>query len=288
MTKLLTAAFLILSSLVGPAAEDEKFDLQLLSPKGRNSYVVLARTGIFGFGPSEEREQPDFSDYRIESPPSEGDRALHLLMKEEFAKDALLRLAGEADLPGQMYTLCGLHAKDAQLFSQALKIYQSRSRGRSARVVMKSRGQSGDLEARGIIKDIQAGRYDKDVTSRVDFEYMSEAGQKYYQDLRGAESFDLSDNNPHSKNQHALQALLKEEGPVSILNHLIDNAKAPGQMYALCGLHALDEGSFDRAVRKLKGKTGKIMVMSERSAKETEIPEVIEMIDSGQYDAFVR
>jgi len=212
-------------------------------------------------------------------------------MKEELALDALVRLVGEADLSGQLYGLCGLHAKDTELFKEALKKHDERTRGIRSRVVIQSRGQSGDVDVRGVVKDIKAGRYDKDVIGRHDYEYTSEYGHACYNELRLAESFDLVETKTPkdtSKNQRALQTLLKEEGPVDILNNLFDHANTTGKMFALCGLHAIDEGSFDKAVRKLKDNKDRVMVISAHSAKETELPNLLETIDSGRYDAFVR
>ena len=91
-----------------------QFDASVLSEMGRKSYGKLLNADIFSIGKVGEGGNT-----------SEEELALHRLLKEKQAVEALVTLADQATSEGALYALLGLRLKDTNLFRSAVEKYKS-------------------------------------------------------------------------------------------------------------------------------------------------------------------
>jgi hypothetical protein len=108
-------------------------------------YDVVKKASIFCIGP--------FGLAGTTSPP---EKALREIVKQEGAKQVLIRLLDEATPEGQMYALVGLKAVDPAKFKSRLKLYAEKStQMKTAKGCIVSQQPISE-----VVKAIAAGRYD--------------------------------------------------------------------------------------------------------------------------------
>jgi hypothetical protein len=158
----LIAVVLTLSFCVAHAAQNPKFEVERLSPKGRSAYQKLFSAEIFrvgGVGYSGET--------------SEEELALYDLLDESDAVEALKSLVSNASYEGGLYGLLGLSITNVGKFNRAVEVYKSRGQPHERHIqsfagLGVSKGQVatqsgcviGADDWLKIVSNIQSGRYD--------------------------------------------------------------------------------------------------------------------------------
>lgn len=157
----LVAMFLPLLSL--QARQESAFNSSTLSVKGQQAYGRLFNARIFAIGPTGWEAQT-----------SEEELALHDLLAEPNAVEALKSLANAASPEGSLYGLLGLRFKDIEVFRQELDVFKVKPEppGREPPPYSRFKVPQGHVASqRGcivtrvgwqkIISAIEAGDYDK-------------------------------------------------------------------------------------------------------------------------------
>lgn len=116
MLKLLFLVILgsiLINKVNGQTAEENKFDPEKLSSKGKIAYEKLLTTNEFDEPLISEGE--DLSE-NIES--------FNLLLDEKLADEAYKSLLNEANMVGQLYALCAIYYTDHEFFKKAVEKYK--------------------------------------------------------------------------------------------------------------------------------------------------------------------
>lgn len=111
---ILFAGILLLSVFAAQAQSNSKFDSLSLSEAGQKSYEKLLSAAIFRIGA--------VGEFGITS---KEELALHNLLKEKNALEALISLGEQAAPEGSLYALLGFRFKDENLFKSEIEKYKS-------------------------------------------------------------------------------------------------------------------------------------------------------------------
>jgi hypothetical protein len=156
------ALFLVSSVLtsigVAQTTQRHSFNPSHLSEAGQKAYQILLETESFALGGQETREEP----------------ALHTLLREESAAEALMGLVEQAGPEGGLYALLGLRQLDAEAFKWGAKRYKSKEElpfriihdgMKVRRGIVSTSIPNGCIsiweERLEVLSSIESGRYDK-------------------------------------------------------------------------------------------------------------------------------
>jgi ethanolamine utilization cobalamin adenosyltransferase len=88
-----------------------------------------------------------------------------------------------------------------------------------------------------------------------------------------------------SAGERALRELLKQPDAVARLEHMLPDASAPGQLYALLGLRARDREAYQRALARYGQRDVTVQTMRGCILQQEPFISLVKQIDRGDYDA---
>jgi hypothetical protein len=88
-----------------------------------------------------------------------------------------------------------------------------------------------------------------------------------------------------SPGERALRELLKQPDAVARLEHMLPDASAPGQLYALLGLRARDRDVYQRALAKYGQRDVTVQTMRGCILQQEPFTTLVKQIDHGDYDS---
>lgn len=88
-----------------------------------------------------------------------------------------------------------------------------------------------------------------------------------------------------SPGERALRELLQQPDVVARLEHLLPDASAPGQLYALLGLRARDREAYQRVLAKYGQRDVTVQTMRGCIVQQEPFTTLVKQIDHGDYDA---
>jgi hypothetical protein len=88
-----------------------------------------------------------------------------------------------------------------------------------------------------------------------------------------------------SEGERALRELLKQPDAVVRLEHMLPDASAPGQLYALLGLRLRDREAYQRALAKYGQRDVTVQTMRGCIVQQEHFTTLVKQIDHGDYDA---
>ena len=87
-----------------------------------------------------------------------------------------------------------------------------------------------------------------------------------------------------SEGERALRELLKQPDAVVRLEHMLPDASAPGQLYALLGLRVRDREAYRRALARYGQRDVNVQTMRGCILQQEPFTTLVKQIDHGDYD----